>query len=63
MRARQILAQAQPNEAAVSRHKRVAEALARSLAASLSHEDATGFLARQGLEPLPHTRRRLRTRS
>lgn len=63
MRARQILTEALPSEAAVSRHRRVAEALARSLAASLSHEDGASFLARQGLEPLPHTRRRLRTRS
>jgi serine/threonine protein kinase/tetratricopeptide (TPR) repeat protein len=63
MRARQILMESLTNEAAISRHRRVAEALARSLAASLSHEDAAGFLARQGLQPTPHTRRRLRTRS
>lgn len=63
MRARQILTEVLPNEAAVSRHRRVAEALARSLAASLSQEDGASFLSRQGLQPLPHTRRRLRTRS
>ena len=63
MRARQVLTEVLTSEAATSRHRRVAEALARSLAASLSHEDAAGFLARQGLQPQPHTRHRLRTRS
>lgn len=63
MSARQVLTESLTDEAAISRHKRVAEALARSLAASLSHEDAAGFLSRQGLQPQPLTRRRLRTRS
>jgi len=63
MRARQLLADAIENEVIVSRHRRVAEALARSLAANLTPEDASTFLAQQGLEPVLHQRHRLRTRS
>lgn len=39
-----IAAQHSPDEAAVARHRRVADALARSLAANLSREDAERFL-------------------
>ena len=63
MRARQILAQVHENENAVSRHRRVAEALARSLAAGLPVEDAETFLRQQGLEPSAQKRRRLSTSS
>lgn len=63
MRARQILVNVHDNDAANSRHRRIAEALARSLAAALLPEDATSFLAQQGLEARTHQRRRLRTRS
>jgi len=63
MRARQILVNVHENEAANSRHRRIAEALARSLAAALPAEDAASFLSQQGLEARTHQRRRLRTRS
>ena len=63
MRARQILVNVHENDAANSRHRRIAEALARSLAAALSPEDAASFLSQQGLKARPHQRRRLRTRS
>lgn len=39
-----LAAQHSPDEAAVARHRRVADALARSLAANLSREDAERFL-------------------
>jgi hypothetical protein len=39
------------DEAAVSRHRRIAEGLARSLAASLSREDAERFLSAPWLHP------------
>jgi tetratricopeptide (TPR) repeat protein len=66
MRARQILVEVNDSDddnAASSRHRRIAEALARSLAAALPAEDATSFLTQQGLEARTHQRRRLRTRS
>ncbi|MCB9779660.1 MAG: protein kinase [Alphaproteobacteria bacterium] len=47
MRARQIAARTVADEAGRARHQRVAEALARSLAANLPREDAEGFMARQ----------------
>jgi len=47
MRARQLCARLGSDEALVKRHQRVAEALARSLAANLPREDAARFLAGQ----------------
>ncbi|MEL6348857.1 MAG: tetratricopeptide repeat protein, partial [Myxococcota bacterium] len=63
MRARQLLADTLEKEASVSRHQRVAEALARSLAANLPAEDGAAFLLQQGLQPQTLHRRRLRTRT
>ncbi len=51
MRARQIAARVTPDEVVRGRHSRVANALARSLAASLPREDAELFLLHQGIQP------------
>ena len=51
MRARQLIIECTDDEVAIARHRRVAEALARSLAANLSREDATSFLAMHGIKP------------
>jgi len=50
MRARQVLARLQSDEAAQARHLRVASALARSLAVGLSREDLQQFLEHQGVK-------------
>ncbi|NOY24447.1 MAG: hypothetical protein GXP62_01105, partial [Oligoflexia bacterium] len=47
MRARHIAARTSAEENVRARHQRVGQALARSLAANLPHEDAAGFMARQ----------------
>jgi len=51
MRARQLIIECTDDEAAIARHRRVAEALTRSLAANLSREDAASFLAMHGIKP------------
>ena len=51
MRARQLLIECTDDEVVIARHRRVAEALARSLAANLSREDAASFLAMHGVKP------------
>ncbi|MEC9388830.1 MAG: protein kinase [Myxococcota bacterium] len=51
MRARRLIIECTDDEVAIARHRRVAEALARSLAANLSREDATSFLAMHGIKP------------
>ena len=50
IRARQILARLQPDDAARARHVRVASALARSIAVGLSREDLQRFLDHQGVK-------------
>ncbi len=47
MRARQVAARTVADEATRARHQRVADALARSLAANLPRDDAASFMARQ----------------
>ncbi len=47
-----LAAQHSPDEAAVARHRRVADALARSLAANLSREDAERFLDAEHAPPV-----------
>ena len=51
MRARQILARVSRDEAVVARNARVADALARSLAANLPEDEAREFLEIQGRSP------------
>ena len=51
MRARNLIMQCTDDEVVIARHHRVAEALARSLAANLSREDASAFLAMHGVTP------------
>jgi len=51
MRARLVIMQASEDEPAVARHQRVSQALARSLAANLSREDASAFLEVHGIAP------------
>ena len=51
MRARRVIIGATEDEAIVARHQRVAHALARSLAANLSREDAAAFLEMHGIPP------------
>lgn len=53
MRARQIAARAGTDEISAGRHARVADALARSLAAGLAREDAAIFLDAQGVKRRP----------
>ena len=53
MRARQIAARAGTDEISAGRHARVADALARSLAAGLAREDAEIFLDAQGVKRRP----------
>ena len=50
MRARQVLARLQPDDAARARHVRVASALARSIAVGLNREDLHLFLDHQGVK-------------
>ena len=49
MRARRVIMRAATDEAVIARHRRVADALARSLAANLSREDAAAFLDMHGV--------------
>ncbi|MFM2247399.1 MAG: hypothetical protein RL071_3473 [Pseudomonadota bacterium] len=49
LRAHQLLARCEPDEATQHRHGKVADALARSLAANLQREDTEVFLEAQGL--------------
>ena len=51
MRARQLITQCTDDEVLIARHQRVAEALARSLAANLSREDAGAFMQMHGVKP------------
>ncbi len=51
MRARQLIIQCTDDDVVIARHRRVAEALARSLAANLGREDAASFLAMHGIKP------------
>ena len=51
MRARKLIIASSDDEVLVARHHRVAEALARSLAANLSREDAAAFLEIHGVKP------------
>jgi tetratricopeptide (TPR) repeat protein len=51
MRARRVIMRASSDEAVIARHRRVADALARSLAANLSRDDATAFLEMHGVSP------------
>jgi len=51
MRARNLIIQCADDDVVIARHHRVAEALARSLAANLSREDASAFLAMHGVAP------------
>jgi tetratricopeptide (TPR) repeat protein len=51
MRARNLIMECTDDEVVIARHHRVAEALARSLAANLSREDAAAFLAMHGVLP------------
>ena len=51
MRARYLIMQCTDDDVTIARHQRVAEALARSLAANLSREDASAFLAMHGVPP------------
>jgi len=51
MRARRLIIDCSTDEVIIARHRRVAEALARSLAANLSREDAAAFLALHGVKP------------
>ena len=51
MRARRVIMVASNDEAVIARHQRVAQALARSLAANLSREDAAAFLEMHGVSP------------
>ena len=51
MRARQPITQCTDDEVVIARHHRVAEALARSLAANLSREDAGAFMQMHGVKP------------
>ncbi len=50
LRARQVLARVQPEEAARARHVRVASALARSLSVGLDREDVDQFLDHHGVQ-------------
>ncbi|MDP6933594.1 MAG: tetratricopeptide repeat protein, partial [Myxococcota bacterium] len=54
MRARQLAIAVGGDEVVVARHRRVAEALARSLAANLSTNDSQTFLSQQGVETTLH---------
>jgi tetratricopeptide (TPR) repeat protein len=56
LRARQIAARVTEAEPARGRHARVANALARSLAASLPRDDAEMFLLHQGIRPRTRAR-------
>ncbi len=49
MRARRVIMSASTDEVVVARHRRVADALARSLAANLSRDDAAAFLKMHGV--------------
>jgi len=49
LRAHQLLARCEPDEITRNRHLKVADALARSLAANLQREDTDSFLEAQGL--------------
>jgi hypothetical protein len=49
LRAHQLLARCEPDEITCNRHLKVADALARSLAANLQREDTDSFLEAQGL--------------
>ena len=51
MRARYLIMRCTDDDVTIARHQRVAEALARSLAANLSREDASAFLAMHGVPP------------
>jgi tetratricopeptide (TPR) repeat protein len=51
MRARQLIIECTDDEVVIARHRRVADALARSLAANLSREDAAAFLAMHNIAP------------
>jgi len=51
MRARQLIIDCTTDDVLIARHKRVAEALARSLAGNLSREDAQAFLEIHGVKP------------
>jgi tetratricopeptide (TPR) repeat protein len=51
MRARRLIMDITEDETVISRHQRVAEALARSLAANLDREDADVFLRMHGVTP------------
>jgi len=51
MRARRVIMSATSDEVVIARHQRVAEALARSLAANLGREDGTAFLRMHGVTP------------
>jgi tetratricopeptide (TPR) repeat protein len=51
MRARQLIIECTDDEVVIARHRRVAEALARSLAANLAREDAASFLKMHGVKP------------
>lgn len=53
LKAHGLAARWSDDEAAVSRHRRVAEALGRSLAANLARDDADRFLHTLGLGPAP----------
>jgi tetratricopeptide (TPR) repeat protein len=52
MRSRALIIAVSEDEAVIARHRRVAEALARSLAANLSREDASEFLKIHGVKPM-----------
>ena len=51
MRARNLIMECTDDDVVIARHHRVAEALARSLAANLSREDSAAFLAMHGVPP------------
>ena len=51
MRARQLIINCTEDEVSIARHQRVAEALARSLAANLGREDAAAFMKMHGVKP------------
>jgi len=63
MRARLILADRLTVAPAMDRHAKIAQALARSLAANLSPDDAESFLSRQGFETQPKGRLKIRSGS
>mgnify|MGYP001265676458 CR=1 FL=1 len=51
MRARQLIIACTDDDVSIARHQRVSEALARSLAANLSREDAGAFMRMHGVKP------------